>query len=594
MKLRRRIQTANRTQFRFSLTLPLLALGVTAAGLLTGCRNDTLPVASAASLSSQTSVPVTNTHSTRFTEVAQKAGIRYRWEAPGKRPLNILQTIGNGCAFLDYDGDKNQDILLVGPRPALYRGDGKGNFTDVTSITGLAKITGHFIGCAVGDYDNDGWREIYLSGYRTGVLLHNNGGVSFTDVTKSLGLKPQPWGTSCGFADMDRDGYLDLYIANYADFGPSTTPQMCKFATEKHGDVLSSCGPRYYKGIKGVLFQNQAGKRFSDVTKKWGLESHHGRGLGVAFADVMDDGHTGIAIANDEAPGDLFMAKESGKTQISFENTSVAAGVAYDRDGSLHGGMGVDWGDFNNDGRPDLFVATFRNEAKSLYRNDGEGTFTDVSYPTGIGRLALPYVSFGTKFLDADNDGWLDLLVANGHVQDNIELIENTQYRQKTMLLQNEGGQSFTDATAASGMNAFAAIVGRGLAVGDYDNDGRMDALVVDSEGVPLLLHNETPPPPGMNANWVGFVCLDAAGRDAYGATLTVEQEGAPARMVRQCQTAGSYLSSSDPRVHFGLGSKPAERISRITVRWPDGRTDNWKNVPTGRYWRLQPGKFPD
>lgn len=525
-------------------------------------------------------------------EVAQQAGLSYRWTATGKRPLNILQTIGNGCAFLDFDNDGNLDILLVGPRVALYKGDGQGHFIDVSEATGIAKLRGSFLGCAVGDYDNDGHRDIYLSGYQTGVLLHNDGGSRFTNVTQKLGLAPQPWGTSCGFADINGDGYMDLYVANYARFTTQTTPQMCKFATEKHGDVLSSCGPRYYPGLKGALFQNLGGKRFSDVTKAWGLDTHHGRGLGVAFADVLGDGHTGIAVANDEAPGDLFVTKES--KAATLENVGVASGVAYDRDGSLHGGMGTDWGDFNNDGRPDLFVATFQNEAKSLYRNDGDGNFSDVSYPTGIGRLALPYVSFGTKFLDADNDGFLDILVASGHVQDNIELIENTKYRQPVMLLQNEGGQSFADATDASGMTALPPIVGRGLAVGDYDNDGRMDALIVDSEGAPLLLHNETPlPAPGESANWVGFSCLDKHGCDAYGALVTVEQDAAPKRLMRECQTSGSYLSSSDPRVHFGLGSKPAARI-KVTVRWPDGKVDIWNGVPTGRYGRLQEGKPPE
>lgn len=578
---------------QMQLHLYLTTLAVGCAVVLAGCRNSGHPASSSADTFAVTKTiapAAVSRHLTRFAEVGGKAGIHYKWHPSGKRPLNILQTIGNGCAFLDYDNDGNLDILLVGPHTALYKGDGQGHFTEVSALTGMDKLRGSFLGCAVGDYDNDGWRDLYLSGYQTGILLRNNGGVRFTDVTKSVGLPPQPWGTSCGFADMDGDGHLDLYVANYARFSPQTTPQMCKFATEKHGDVLSSCGPRYYEGIKGVLFQNHQGKTFSDVTKKWGLDSHHGRGLGVAFADIVGDGHIGIAVANDEAPGDLFLSKGKNHT---FENIGVSAGVAYDRDGSLHGGMGTDWGDFDNDGRLDLFVATFRNEAKNLYRNDGDGNFTDVSYPTGIGRLALPYVSFGTKFLDADNDGWLDVLVASGHVQDNIELIENTQYRQKTMLLQNEAGQSFADATAASGMDAFPAIVGRGLAVGDYDNDGRMDALVVDSEGSPLLLHNETPLSSPGQAEWVGFACLDKAGRDAYGARLTVEQKGTPARLVRQCQTAGSYLSSSDPRVHFGLG-KAVEQMVKVTIQWPDGKTDTWKNVATGRYWILRPGKSPE
>ena len=546
---------------------------------LSGCRHksETLPPSPKSGASSG---------SVRFREVAAEAGLHYQWTAPGKRPLNILQTIGNGCAFLDYDQDGNLDVLLVGPKPALFKGDGKGHFTDVTAETGIGALQGYFLGVAVGDYDNDGFPDVYLSGYREARMLHNDGGKGFRDVTAALGLKPQPWGSSAGFADLDGDGYLDLYVCNYAAFDPKTIPQLCKFQTKDQGEVLSSCGPRYYKGIQGVMYHSQGGKRFEDVTKTWGFDTHNGRGLGVAFADIDGSGRMATAVANDEAPGDLFHRPGAG---MKNENIGEVSGVARDRNGTLHGGMGVDWGDYNNDGKFDLFVATFRNEAKALYRNDGNLQFTDVSYPVGVARPALPYVTFGCKFLDADNDGWLDIILCNGHVQDNIKLIENTDFPQPVVFMRNAPPGQFEDETQSSGIGALPPIVGRGLATGDYDNDGRVDVLIVDSEGKPMLLHNESGQEAegkgqrGSGSAWVGFRCVDKNRRDAYGAILTLEANGV--KQMRQCQSSGSYLSASDPRVHFGLG-RETKAVS-LTVRWPDGKTKRVENLTIDAYHTL-------
>ena len=522
--------------------------------------------------------------SVTFRDAIAESGITYEWKAQGKRPLNILQTIGNGIAFLDFDRDGSLDILCVGPAPALYKGDGKGHFTDVSAGTGIGKLKGHFLGVAVGDVDNDGWDDLYISGYGEGRLLKNNGGKGFTDVTASYSLKPQPWGTSAGFADLDGDGYLDLYVANYADFTPKTVPQMCDFQTA-NGKVPSSCGPKLYKGIKGTLWHNMGGTRFADVTIPWGANAHSGRGLGVAFSDFDNSGRVSMAVANDEAPGDLF--QNMGKAKLT--NNAVPLNVAYDRDGNVHGGMGVDWGDYNNDGKPDLFVATFRNEIKCLYRNEGDA-FSDVAYASGIGQGMMPGVAFGAKFLDADNDGWLDILLANGHVQDNIKLIENTDYPQRTQFFHNMGEKSgrFEDATDSSGIGALRPIVGRGLAIGDYDNDGKMDAMLVDSEGKPFLLHNESA---GTN-NWVGFQIADAGkgvNRNGYGTRITLTLSSGEKR-VRDCQTAGSYLSASDARVHFGLGK---ESVKRVMVRWPNGKTETWPGAKANKYFMLSAGKEP-
>ena len=501
----------------------------------------------------------------RFVERGREAGLDFTFKAPGKPPLSILQTIGNGAAFVDFDTDGNLDILLVAEKPGLFRGDGKGTFEDATKGSGLDTLTGHFLGCAVGDIDNDGDSDLYLSGYREGRLLRNDKG-RYTDISAASGIPKQPWGTSATFADLDDDGRLDLFVCNYVQFSPTTKPQLCYFpmADNKNEKLLSSCGPKYYRPEKATVWRNLDGSRFRDRSSAWGATAHTGKGLGAVAIDIDGSGRDSIAVANDEMAGNLFRNLGGGR----LADVAVEANVAYDRDGNVHAGMGIDWGDYDNDGKPDLFVTTFRNESKSLYRNDGDRLFTDVSFPTGVGRAAFAYVSFGTKFLDADNDGWLDIAIASGHVQDNIDKLEDTTYRQPTVLLRNTGAAGkvqFDDVSEASGIAAPGPIVGRGLAVGDYDNDGKQDLLVIDSDGRPLLFHNETTG----GGHWVRFRLEGTkSNRSAHGAIVTLELEDGTKR-TRHCQTDGSYLSASDSRVHFGIGS--ATKARKAVIRWPSG-----------------------
>jgi enediyne biosynthesis protein E4 len=402
----------------------------------------------------------------------------------------------------------------------------------------------------------------------------------FRDITQQAGLKPQPWGTSCAFADLDGDGYLDLYVANYVSFDPKTDLVLCPY----HG-LQTGCGPNDYDAVKGVLYHNERGLRFRDVTQAWKATSAHGKGLGVAFADFDGSGHIGMAVANDLQAGDLFQHDRRNK----LNNIGLASGTALDPTGEKHAGMGVDWGDYDNDGKLDLFVTTFGCETKCLYHNDGGGAFTYRSEQAKVDGPTLPYVAWGCKFLDADNDGWLDLMIANGHVQDNINRFEQATYRQPTLFLHNRGGApvTFEDATRSSGLAQLPNIVGRGLAVGDFDNDGRMDALVVDSEGHPLLLHNETDVAPN---SWIGFRLIGKgrSGRNAYGALITVTT--GKQKLVRQCQPGGSYLSSSDSRVHFGLGR---DAMRSVTIRWPDGALQTLPPVQPRRYITITEGEAP-
>ena len=515
-----------------------------------------------------------------FADASAGAGLKYRWTISGKRPLNILQTIGNGCAFLDYDGDGNLDILLVGPALALYRGDGHGHFTDISHATGLDRFHGNFLGCAVGDYDNDGFDDLYISGFRAALLLHNDHGAGFTDVTREAGLKPLPWGTSCAWGDLDGDGFLDLYVCCYVDFGPAAK-QLCMVKGRDGKQIQLACEPGSYRGLKGVLYHNLGGKRFEDVTRSWGADRTEGAGLGAAFADFDGSRRQALAVANDERPGDLFQNAGGGR----LRNIGAQSGTATDA-GHVHGGMGIDWADYDNDSKPDLFVATFEGQVKDLYRNQGDGLFQDASSALGILHFTRSTVAFGCKFLDADNDGWLDLLIANGHTYDNVaDILPGRHYRQPTQFLYNVTGSRFIDASSTAGLDHLAPIVGRGLAIGDYDNDGRVDALVVDSEGAPQLLHNETAAP----GHWLSIQLVGTkSNRDGYGATVTVRADGLT--QTRLCHADGSYLSSSDRRVHVGLG---AATLVSLSVLWPDGHTDTWKDVAADRQVTLKEGAPP-
>ena len=462
--------------------------------------------------------------------VEAQAALNYQWQAPSRSPQNILDTIGHGCAFLDYNGDGCLDILLVGPTVALYQGDGKGHFRDVTAEAHLDKLKGQYLGCAVGDFAGDGHPGIFLYGYGIATLLRCHNGTSFEDITPESGITSPSWGSSASFADIDGDGVLDLYVGSYVAFD-STSPQTCPV-----NGVQTGCPPGTYSGVAGKLYRGLKNGHFRDVTASWGFSNASGKTLGAAFADFNGSGKQSLALANDEVPGELWLNR-GGR----FENVGPRAGTAFSSVGQPHAGMGQDWGDYDGDGKLDLCVMTFATELKPVFHNDGSELFTDHSAQLGLADAMNPYVAFGCKWLDANNNGWLDLLALD------------------------------------------RPIVGRGLAIGDYDNDGKVDALIVDNEGKPILLHNETP----SAGNWVQFALRGTKSNpDGYGALITLTAAGR--KLVRHCHADGSYMSSSDSRVHFGLSG--ANTVDSVEITWPDGHTDSFKNLPVNKIYHVTEG----
>jgi hypothetical protein len=416
------------------------------------------------------------------------------------------------------------------------------------------------MGCAAGDYDGDGKVDLLLTGYHLLRLYHNAGG-RFEDVTAAAGLQPDRWYTSAVFADLDGDGWLDLYVGGYVKFGPEEQ-QHCPAGVDSAGVAVDGpCGPEPYAAQPGRLYHNDHGRRFVDVTAASGLQKATGKTLGVACADYDADGRLDLYLANDRSPGDLFHNVGGGR----FRNVGLASGTAYNRNGAAQSGMGVDWGDYDGDGRPDLFVATFSAEPKSLYHNDGGGAFQEAGLSAGLAP-AEPYVAFGAGFLDADNDGQLDLLIANGHALGPIEKVDPTfLYREPLQLFLNHGDGTFREVSAAAGEPFRQRLVGRAAAFGDYDDDGRTDVLVTDLEGPARLLHNESP----AAHHWLR-VRLEGRppNRQGIGGRVTLRAGGK--RQVRQVMAGASFMAANDPRPLFGLG--PAAGVEELEVRWPGGK----------------------
>jgi len=501
-----------------------------------------------------------------FRDVARAHRILFQPDPGRKSPQDILQTAGFGGGWVDYDSDGWLDLLLVGrPRCALYHNELGRAFRRVTEPVGLEQ-DGYWQGCATGDFDNDGWMDLFLSGYRCAALLRNRGG-RFEPVP--LTIPRGSWGTSAAFLDADGDGLVDLYVGRYLQFDDGS-PRLCNSL-----GVLGACSPERYRAQAGLFYWNRGGSRFQEATRRFGLERSHGKTLGVAVCDANEDGRTDLYLANDQVPGDLYLNTGSG-----FVNRGMESGAALASTGFVQGGMGVDWADVDGNGRPDLVVTTSQHEATSLYLNRGRELFHEAGETAGLAEPTRERLGFGAKFFDADNDGYEDLLLANGHVRDVIEQQQpGVPYAQAGQLFRRVGNR-FAEVWTPECRDVRRPMVGRAVAVADYDNDGRLDALMTDREGPPRLLRNVG----GAGNHWLRLRLRGTASpRDGAGAEVLLTT--GRRTQIRWAGSSGSYLAAHDGRVHFGLGT--AARAARVEVRWPSGRRQVFTDLAADREWDL-------
>ncbi|HET6382124.1 MAG TPA: CRTAC1 family protein [Armatimonadota bacterium] len=500
-----------------------------------------------------------------FVDIALRSGLKFSWTNHSRGPWTNIESFGCGCAFVDYDNDGWMDILLVGrPRCALFHNNHNGTFTDVTARAGITQ-EGAWTGVAVGDYDNDGYEDIYVSGFHCSMLLHNDGHGGFKDVTRRAGLNETQWGTSCAWIDADNDGRLDLLVGHYVITGPGY-PKFCPSPT----GVLLGCRPEVYPPQFPRLYHNNGNGTFSNVTIQSGLGMAHGKALAIQTGDFDNDGKTDFYIANDGVAGDMFHNLGGGR----FENVSFQQGTAFDARGLAQAGMGVDFADYDHDGTLDMVVTAFQNETFSLYQQRA-GLYSLTSTAAGLASTT-GYLGFGVKFFDYDNDSWPDLVFANGHVYNNVrQVYPNVGFRQPLLLFHNDHG--YFHRVVDAGPAFQKKIVGRGIAVGDVMNDGNQELLVVDYDGRPMLIRNRRP---GHN-HWLGVKLVGArSNRDGYGARVTVRWPGG--KSFADCSAAGSYLSSMDPRLHFGLAG--AIKVTAVEVRWPSGHVQTLHPRGVDRY----------
>jgi hypothetical protein len=536
----------------------------------------------------------------QFVDIAAQSGIHFQHQASPTTQKFLLETMGSGVALFDCDGDGRLDIFFVNgariddPMPKgalpvkdspkywnrLYHQKSDGTFEDITEKSGLAG-EGYGMGVAVGDYDNDGQEDLYVTGFPRNHLYHNKGNCNFEDVTESAGVAASGWSSSAAFVDVDNDGFLDLIVLRYLDWSFDNNP----YCGEHRPGHRGYCSPDIFRGISPILYHNDGKGHFTDMSQKFGIANLEGKGLGVAIADFDHDGLIDIAIANDAVRE--FLLHNQGKGEL--KDFAVEAGTAVNEDGRVYSGMGVDFADYDNDGNADIIITNLSDQKYALYHNSGNGTFTYETGPSGLGLITRPYAGWGVKFLDYDNDGWKDLFIAQGHVMDTIQLtFPHLRYLQPLLVLHNEKGKQFADVSAQSGTVFQQKLAARGLAIGDINNDGAIDVVVTTNNGPALVLQNK-------NDNHNHWLTLHLVGhksnRDAIGAEVKlVSASGRPQDAT--VTTAGSYLSASDRRVHFGLGSDMLAKS--IEIRWPSGIRQRVENIPADQILTIdEPNEEP-
>ncbi len=524
-----------------------------------------------------------------FEEVLpEKSGIRWV-HSSGKSPQKYLpESSGGGCAFLDYDNDGWMDIYLVNSgkcdfftpdpplRNALYKNNRDGTFTDMTEKAGVA-AGGYGQGVAVGDYDGDGFPDLYVTQYGRSILYHNNGDGTFTDVTEKAGVAAPGWASSAVWFDYDNDGRLDLFVGQFVEF----SKELNKPCGIHEDGRLHYCIPKVYSAMPSWLFRNNGDGTFTDVSKESGIAAHLGKVWGAVATDINNDGLIDLWVSNDTVPNFLFVNRSKGK----FEETATTAGVAYSDAGRARSGMGVDSADFFNDGWMGLFVANLDREMFSIYKNNHDETFDDFALPTGIGKATKFMSGWGLKFFDYDNDGNLDLFLANGNPDDLIESLHpGVTYREPLLLFHNTG-KTFQNVSAESGPVFAQHLSARGLAVGDFNNDGAVDVLVSVNNGAPVLLQNKI----GTQNHWLGVKLIGKKSNpDAIGARVTYQ--AADLKRSRMKVSGGSYLSSHDPRLVLGIGKR--SKLDWLEIQWPQpsGAVQRFTGLPIDRYITIVEG----
>jgi hypothetical protein len=521
-----------------------------------------------------------------FTDITEKAGINFRHVSSPEKKY-IVESMSGGVALFDYDNDGYLDIYLVNSltvdmvkskqktRSLLYHNNGDGTFLDVTDKAGVGDI-GWGMGVAIGDYDNDGFDDIYVTCLGPNHLLRNTGKGTFTDVTRSAGVTDPRWSAGASFVDYDNDGKLDLFVSNYVDFDVNNLPEFGKGRSCQFKGIPVQCGPRGLKGAGDSLYHNNGDGTFTDVSKKAGVSDPDGYyGLGVICSDFDEDGLVDIFVANDSTPNFLYHNNGDG----TFKEIGFSSGMAVNENGSEQGSMGVTLGDYDHDQRLDLFITNFDDDYNTLYHDDGKGSFTDVSYAAKVAAVSLPYVGWGTKFFDYDNDGWVDLLVVNGHVYPQLPT-----YRQRNLVHHNNHDGTFTEVGAQMGTPFAEKRTGRGAAFGDLDNDGDVDVVINNLDGPPQVLRND-----GGNAN--NSILIKTIGvksnRDGIGARVKVV--AGDLTQIDEVHSGDSYLSQSDLRLHFGV--EKATKIDLVEMHWPSGAVDKVAGAGVNRILSIKEGQ---
>jgi hypothetical protein len=519
---------------------------------------------------------VSSTSAVSFADVTHASGIDFHLTCGGLEKRYIMESMCGGVAVFDYDNDGWMDIFFVNGSTledvragkchpgTLYRNNHDGTFTDVSAKAGITHC-GWGFGVAAGDYDNDGWEDLYITYLDGAVLYHNNGDGSFTDVTSKAGVgNPGRWGTSAAFGDYDNDGNLDLYVANYVDLDLNNLPEFGQGPFCTYRGIAVSCGPRGLKGGRDRLYHNNSDGTFTDVTEKLNIDPGGYYGLGVLWLDYDLDGCLDLHVANDSSPSLLYHNDCKG----NFLEVGAEAGVAYSADGREQAGMGIDSADYDHDGWPDIAKTNFSDDTNNLYHNDRNGQFTDLAGSTAFGPVSVPFLGFGVKFLDLDNDGWTDIFVANGHVNPQVDRHSfGVTYAERPLLFRNLQNGKFAEIGLSAGVALSRRYVARGAATGDFLNNGSEDLLITVLDGSPILLRNRSTRNHWLRIKTVG----KTSNRDGFGAR--VEVKAGNLKQSAEVRANSSFESASDSRLHFGLGA--ASRVDSISVRWPSGRVDN-------------------